>query len=322
MVHSMDTSKKNESVCKKEADEILKYQEKLPELILNILNRCLEKTPDALKNFEPIPSVASAKQIIDLLRKIIFPGYFEHESQNPVNLKYSLGQSVATLFDILAGQVALSFRHDCFRRNMPCLGCTQKGHETALKVLEAIPELQDALKKDVAAAYMGDPAAKSLDEVIFCYPGLFAVFVYRAAHILWLAGVPVLPRTMSEYAHSRTGIDIHPGADIGESFMIDHGTGVVVGETTKIGENVRIYQGVTLGALSVPKEDTDRMRQIRRHPTIEDGVTIYANTTILGGETVIGARSIIGGNVWITESVQPDTMVTMEAPKLAYREAK
>jgi len=287
----------------------------------DILGRCLKKTPDALKNFEPIPSADSVKQIIELLRKIIFPGYFEHENQNPVNLKYSLGQSVAAIFDMLASQIARSFRHDCFRRDMPCLGCTKKGHETALKVLEAIPGLQDALKKDVVAAYTGDPAAKSLDEVIFCYPGLFAIFVYRTAHILWSAGVPVLPRTMCEYAHSKTGIDIHPGADIGESFMIDHGTGVVIGESTKIGDNVRIYQGVTLGALSVPKEDTDKMRKAKRHPTIEGGVTIYANTSILGGKTVIGARSIIGGNVWITESVPPDTMVSMEAPRLAYREA-
>jgi serine O-acetyltransferase len=164
----------------------------------------------------------------------------------------------------------------------------------------------------------GDPAAKSYDEIIFSYPGLFAITVYRMAHKLHELDVPLLPRMMTEYAHSLTGIDIHPGSKIGGSFFIDHGTGVVVGETTEIGNRVRVYQGVTLGALSIARDEADLYRDKKRHPTIEDDVIIYSNATILGGETVIGARSIIGGNVWITESVPPDTKVLLKLPELVY----
>ncbi len=175
------------------------------------------------------------------------------------------------------------------------------------------------LARDIRSAYECDPAAKSFDEIIFSYPGLFAITVYRVAHELHERGVSLIPRIMTEYAHSTTGIDIHPGAHIGESFFIDHGTGVVIGETTKIGDRVRIYQGVTLGALSLPKEEVERLRNERRHPTIEDDVIIYAGVTILGGETVVGARSVIGGNVWITESVPPDTKVFLKKPELVFR---
>ena len=174
------------------------------------------------------------------------------------------------------------------------------------------------LAKDVQAAFEGDPAARHFDEIIFSYPGLFAIAVYRVAHQLHEQGVPLIPRIMTEYAHSRTGIDIHPGVQIGESFFIDHGTGVVVGETTTIGNRVRIYQGVTLGALSLSKEECESLRTKKRHPTIEDDVIIYANATILGGSTVIGARSVIGGNVWITESVPADTIVFLKKPDLVF----
>ena len=176
-----------------------------------------------------------------------------------------------------------------------------------------------ALASDVRAAYEGDPAAKSHDEIIFSYPGLYAISVYRVAHKLFDLGVPMLPRIMTEHAHSITGIDIHPGATIGGRFVIDHGTGVVIGETTRIGKNVRIYQGVTLGALSLSRDNVDRLRGEKRHPTIEDDVIVYSGATILGGATTIGARSVIGGNVWITESVPPDTRVFMETPKLIYK---
>jgi serine O-acetyltransferase len=176
------------------------------------------------------------------------------------------------------------------------------------------------LGKDVLAAREGDPAAKSYDEIIFSYPGLFAIMVYRIAHQLYEQDVPIIPRIMTEYAHSLTGIDIHPGAHIGESFFIDHGTGVVIGETTKIGDRVRIYQGVTLGALSLPRGSVERLRTEKRHPTIEDDVIIYAGATILGGETVIGARSVIGGNVWITESVPSETRVFLKKPELIFKD--
>jgi serine O-acetyltransferase len=187
--------------------------------------------------------------------------------------------------------------------------------------MQELPALRELLATDVRAAYEGDPAAKSYDEIIFSYPGLFAITVYRIAHQLFEQKISLIPRIMSEYAHGLTGIDIHPGAHIGDSFFIDHGTGVVIGETTEIGNHVRLYQGVTLGALSLPRDAGERLRNRKRHPTIEDDVIIYAGATILGGDTVIGARSVIGGNVWITESVPPDTKVFLKRPELVYREA-
>jgi len=197
--------------------------------------------------------------------------------------------------------------------------CEEKGYQETAAFLLTIPTLQGLLTTDVRAAYEGDPAAGSYDEIIFSYPGLFTISVYRVAHELFKQKIPLLPRMMTEYAHSVTGIDIHPGASIGESFFIDHGTGVVIGETSKIGNRVRLYQGVTLGALSLPKDAGELLRGEKRHPTIEDDVIIYSGATILGGDTVIGARSTIGGNVWITESVPPDTRVIMEGPRLTYK---
>ena len=178
------------------------------------------------------------------------------------------------------------------------------------------------LTEDAQAAYDGDPAAKSLDEIVFCYPGVAAISVYRLAHVLHDLGVPLIPRMMTEYAHGKTGIDIHPGARIGHRFFIDHGTGVVIGETTEIGDGVKLYQGVTLGALSFPRDEStgEVVRGHKRHPTIEDEVVIYANATILGGETIIGHHSVIGSSAWLTRSVAPYTTVTIENPRLRYRE--
>ncbi len=192
-----------------------------------------------------------------------------------------------------------------------------------MRFLEAIPDLRRILAEDVQAAFEGDPAAKSPDEIVFCYPGVGAVTVYRLAHELHRLGVPLIPRMMTEYAHGKTGIDIHPGATIGRRFFIDHGTGVVIGETTQIGDNVKLYQGVTLGALSFPRDEKtgEIVRDAKRHPTIEDGVVIYANATILGGDTVIGHHSVIGSSAWLTRSIAPFTTVTIENPRLRYREA-
>ncbi len=220
---------------------------------------------------------------------------------------------------MLSEQISLSIRHDCFRYDQPCTDCEENGHKIALELLEEIPRIRRILATDVKASYEGDPAAKSFDEIIFSYPGIFAIAVYRVAHQLFKAGVPLLPRIMTEHAHSVTGIDIHPGAEIGESFVIDHGTGVVIGETTNIGKNVRIYQSVTLGALSIPRNAGDEFRGKKRHPTIEDDVIIYSGATILGGDTIIGARSVIGGNVWLTQSIPPDTTVALESPRLTYK---
>ena len=224
------------------------------------------------------------------------------------------------MFQLLSDQIAFAIRHDCRRFDLPCTGCEARGQSAAIEFLREIPALQTMLAKDIDAAYEGDPAAKYHDEIIFSYPGLFTVTVYRIAHKLHGLGVPLIPRIMSEYAHCQTGIDIHPAVEIGESFFIDHGTGVVIGETAIIGNGVRLYQGVTLGALSLRKEECEALRDRKRHPTLEDDVIIYANATILGGSTVIGARSIIGGNVWLTESVPPDTTVFLKKPELVFRE--
>src|SRR4029077_1341279 len=192
--------------------------------------------------------------------------------------------------------------------------------QKTIELLRRLPDIRYILEDDVESAYLGDPAAKGHYEIIFCYPGLEAVTVYRLAHELLLLGVPLIPRMMTEVAHSKTGIDIHPGARIGPGFFIDHGTGVVIGETCDIGRNVKLYQGVTLGALSFPRDAAGNIiRGMKRHPTLEDDVVIYANATILGGDTVIGHHAVIGSNVWITQSVAPHTSVAMEKPSLRFR---
>ena len=306
-------------LCTQEAGLVSAYREKLPEIAEDIIHICDEVKCFTHVEFDPIPSRETVVSIINQFREIVFPGYFSNEKLDPVNLKFSLGQVVSRFFDSLSQQVALSVRHECFRHNRPCARHTEKGYEAALEVLRAIPELRKTLAADVQAAYDGDPAAKSHDEIIFSYPGMYALTVYRLAHQLHQMGVPLLPRIMTEYAHSHTGIDIHPGAHIGKRFVIDHGTGVVIGETTEIGDNVRIYQGVTLGALSLPREMVSELRHKKRHPTIEDNVIIYSGATILGGQTVIGANTTIGGNVWLTESVPANTRVMLETPKLVYK---
>jgi serine O-acetyltransferase len=314
-----DDMKKLEEACNIEAEEELNFRQKLPAVADRIIDHCGNGECFTHVAYEPIPSREAVIHIIMKFREMIFPGYFSATKLDPVNLRYNMGQLVSVVFDELSEQIAHSIRHDCFRYDKRCLQCTEEGNRIALAVLEAIPEIRSTIATDVRAAYDGDPAAKSNDEIIFSYPGIFAIMVYRIAHVLNNCNVPLLPRIMTEYAHSVTGIDIHPGARIDERFVIDHGTGVVIGETTQIGKNVRIYQGVTLGALSLPKDAGEKLRGKKRHPTIEDDVIIYAGSTILGGDTVIGARSVVGGNVWVTESVPPDTKVLLENPRLVYR---
>jgi serine O-acetyltransferase len=316
----MDTrNQPSDAACKLEVESGARLRERLPEVAEKIIRNCNDKECFTHTDYEPIPSKQSVIEIIEKAQEVIFPGYFTREKIDPVNLRYYMGQAVSNLFDMLSEQVTLSIRHDCFRYDRPCSECRDRGHDVALDLLESIPEIRRMLATDVRAAYDGDPAAKSTDEIIFSYPGIFAIMVYRIAHCLYDLSVPLLPRIMTEYAHSITGIDIHPGARIGERFCIDHGTGIVVGETTEIGQNVRVYQGVTLGALSLPKDAGEKLRGKKRHPTIEDEVIIYSNATILGGETVIGAQSVIGGNVWITKSVPPGTRVTIEPAHQLYR---
>jgi serine O-acetyltransferase len=272
-----------------------------------------------------LPSRDAIIHFIDLLRQIVFPGYFGKQGLTTENVPYRVGELVIQATDILYDQVrcCLRYREGLAGDNGNTKGCADCDAEAAQIVatfLDRIPQVRKVLATDVQAAFDGDPAAQSTDETIFCYPGLFSIFVQRFAHEFYNLKVPLLPRIMTEYAHSRTGIDIHPGARLGESFFIDHGTGVVIGETTQIGKNVKLYQGVTLGALAPAFGQA--LRGQKRHPSIEDDVTIYAGATILGGETVIGKGAIIGGNVFITSSVPPHNTVTAEAPKLQYRDRR
>jgi serine O-acetyltransferase len=266
----------------------------------------------------PRPSFAAAKEIISLTRQIIFPGFFDpQQPSTELNVKFSIGQTLNKLFACLTREICAALRHDHVRYNSLCVNCYQKGRQTAMEIISLLPNLREIMASDVVATKDGDPAAGNhLDQIILCYPGLFATLVYRLAHELWIRDVPFVPRILTEYAHSRSGIDIHPGATIGKSFFIDHGTGVVIGETTIIGERVRLYQGVTLGALSLPRDAGERLKGKKRHPTLEDDVIVYSGATILGGETVIGTRSVIGGNVWLTESIPPDTKVFIKKPEL------
>jgi serine O-acetyltransferase len=306
--------------CKNETETTASSYNAVPEIV----NKLLESSPtddnvDHLKPV-PIPSRSAVAWIVEHARRLIFHGYFSEITIAPVHQEYRLGRKVTEVLESVTRQIILAYQHDCYRHDLPCSNCRELGRESALKFIQSLPELREILYTDVQAALDGDPAAKSYDEVIFSYPGLFAVTVYRMAHRLYELEIPLLPRMMTEHAHSLTGIDIHPGAKIGHKFFIDHGTGVVVGETTEIGNRVRLYQGVTLGALSVPKHEGQQLKDKKRHPTVQDDVIIYSNTTILGGETVIGARSVIGGNIWITESVPPDTKVLLKKPELIYRE--
>lgn len=250
----------------------------------------------------PNRSVITA--IIRSLRRIMFPGYFGSETLAGTSPDYFIGNTVMELKNALCGQLvaALTYQNP---DGLTDAAIEARAEEICVRFFDRLPDVQNLLLKDVQAAFDGDPAAGSKEEVIFSYPGLFAIFVYRFAHELYVQHVPFIPRIMTEHAHSRTGIDINAGAEIGEYFFMDHGTGIVIGETTVIGRNVKLYQGVTLGARFVEKELTG----VKRHPTIEDNVIIYAGSTILGGDTVVGHDTVIGGNVWLTESVPPHSTV-------------
>jgi serine O-acetyltransferase len=305
--------------CKAEVVASERYREEIPGIVNALISSSGREDCFAHISPEPIPSREATIAVIERARRILYPGYFIHTRVDNINLAYYFGQEATAFFEALSEQITLAIRHECLRYNKPCTFCEERGQAAAVAFMHRIPGLRTMLGKDVRAAFEGDPAAKGYDEIIFSYPGLFAITVYRVAHELFEQDVPLLPRMMTEYAHSMTGIDIHPGAQIGESFFIDHGTGVVIGETTLIGNRVRIYQGVTLGALSVPRNEVERLRNRKRHPTIEDDVIIYSGATILGGNTVIGSRSVIGGNVWLTESVSSDTHVYLKRPELVFK---
>ncbi len=265
-----------------------------------------------------LPSHQRIVETLEAIRRLIFPGYFGQKELTETNLRAHVEHLVAEIREDLEEEINACLCTD--RRCGDCETpecCALEAENMAVGFLGRIPAIRDMLALDAQAAYDGDPAAKSIDEVIYCYPGFYAVTVYRIAHELLVLGVPLMPRILCEYAHSVTGTDIHPGAKIGRSFFIDHATGVVIGETTEIGDNVKIYQGVTLGARSFPKDERGKViKGYKRHPTIMDNVTIYPNATILGGKTVVGSGVTVGGNTYVTESIEADTLVRQETPRL------
>ncbi|MEO1496872.1 MAG: serine O-acetyltransferase [Planctomycetota bacterium] len=273
----------------------------------------------------PLPSYDEVVVAIHDLMEILYPGYRRREGLHRANITYYVGDIIDRLHDRLTQQIGRALRHDAMRAGVvgDCESAEDYealGQAKTMLFLDRLPELRHTLATDVEAAYDGDPACKGADEVIFCYPGLEAITVHRLANLLYELDIPFIPRMMAEWSHGRTGIDIHPGATIGPYFFIDHGTGVVIGETCRIGEHVKLYQGVTLGALSFAKDsDGNLVRDQKRHPTIEDRVVVYANATILGGETTVGHDAVIGSSVWITRSVDPHSTVLLEKPRLRVR---
>ena len=270
---------------------------------------------------DPNRRMPSRNAIIDILkdmRNIMFPGYFTDGAQTSLDASYFIGNTVLRAEEKMVQQVRLALHF----RDGEALSpgeIDKRAHEVSAAMLCKLPSIQKMLYKDVQAAFDGDPAAQSKEEIIYSYPGFFAIWVYRIAHELYQLDVPLIPRIMTEYAHSRTGVDINAGATIGEYFFIDHATGVVIGETTVIGDHVKIYQGVTLGALST--RGGQRLAGVRRHPTIEDNVTIYANACVLGGETVVGANSVIAGSAFVTSSIPPHSRVSVKDQEVNVRQS-
>ncbi|NGM18218.1 serine O-acetyltransferase [Xiamenia xianingshaonis] len=273
------------------------------------------------------PSRRSIEWVIKELRRVMFPGYFGEEMLSPqTSPAYFIGETLMQIERVLRDQLILALAYTAPERDLaqgdPCdgvmpPGVCERASEVCNVFFDALPDVQRVLLTDVQALFEGDPAAGSKEEVIFTYPGLYAIYVHRIAHVLYEQGVPIIPRVMTELAHSDTGIDIGAGAQIGEYFFIDHGTGVVIGETTTIGNNVKIYQGVTLGALST--RGGQRLAGVKRHPTIEDNVTIYSNASVLGGETVIGEGSVIAGSTFVTFSVPPHSRVSVKEQEITVR---
>lgn len=299
------------------------------------LETAIDAVVESYDEGRPIDNLESAalpnkRAVIEALRElqpVLFAGFYATRALSRDNLRHTIAEHLYRAHDLLVEQIERALNYEAWlgrksRANSeapdaagvpgpqvprrPAAPCPGSGEDVVLSLFDALPEIRRLLDGDLQAAFEGDPSSESIDEVVFSYPSVAALTAYRVAHRLWEEGVPLLPRILTEHAHSRTGIDIHPGATIGERFFIDHGTGVVIGETAVIGDDVKLYQNVTLGALSVPRDRGDRRK---RHPTLEDEVTVYSGATILGGDTVIGRGSIIGGNVWITKSVAPGSKI-------------
>ena len=271
-----------------------------------------------------LPSKREIIAILDELEEVIFPGFAKRKIIDFENVQYFVGNIISKIYAELTIQVKQAFLFTCKKNSVKCKTCDadKKATDAVAHLIKKLPKIRKKVKTDVNAAFDGDPAAKSFEEIILSYPGIYAIIVYRIAHELYKKNVPLIPRIMSEYAHSKVGIDIHPGAQIGEYFFIDHGTGVVIGETAILGKGVKIYQGVTLGALSFPKDEKGNIiRDNKRHPTLEDDVTVYSGATVLGDIT-LGKGSLIGGNVWLTKSIEPNTVVTISDPELRIKTKK
>ena len=269
-----------------------------------------------------LPVRGEILQILDLLFEVLFPGHTGKRTVTKSNIKFIVGDILCQIYTELSEQIERAYLYQCKIDKCEGCDCRTMAENVTQHLLTQLPKIRQMLKGDVGAAFDGDPAAKSYEEIVISYPCITAIATYRIAHELYLKQVPLVPRIMSECAHSKTGIDIHPGAKIGKNFFIDHGTGVVIGETTIIGDKVKIYQGTTLGAMSFPKDERGRIiKGGKRHPTIEDNVTIYAEATILG-DIIIGKNSVIGGNVWIKESVPAGVTVTVANTDLVYTRHK
>ncbi|MBN1245335.1 serine acetyltransferase [Candidatus Bathyarchaeota archaeon] len=314
-------------------DTLLKNNEKmdkkgfetgLPELVDNVIESY--ETFGGMDHLEgkDLPSKKVVIEVLEDLFTVLFPGYLGKEDVTKVNIRYFLGNTLTSVYTRLTNEVERSLKYICRKINeCPHDVCQKRAQVVVGELLENIPEIRSLINGDIEAAYNGDPAAVSIEEVILSYPCVLAIATYRIAHELYLRGVPLIPRIMSEHVHSLTGIDIHPGAKIGKNFFIDHGTGVVIGETAEIGDNVKLYQGVTLGALSFPKDEKGQVIKGRkRHPTIGNNVVIYSGATLLGPDAVVGDNVVIGGNVWVTAPVAAGTKITIARPELKYKKKK
>ncbi|MHC1724342.1 MAG: serine O-acetyltransferase EpsC [Aminipila sp.] len=289
-----------------------KFKQNVQDIVEDITANYLTEELFLAKDCVTLPDRSVIINLLKELRTIMFPGYFGTDRLDCTLAPYYIGQKLATVFDGLSTQIELGLS---YMNNGKSQEITEQAETITVEFLKELSKIQKVLLTDIQAAYDGDPAAGSKEQIIFSYPGLYAIYVYRMAHELYIRNVPFIPRIMTEYAHSRTGIDINAGATIGKYFFIDHGTGVVIGETTIIGDNVKLFQGVTIGALST--RGGQALAGVKRHPTIEDNVTIYSGASILGGKTVIGHDCVIGGSAFITKSIAPHTKVSIKSPELS-----
>ncbi len=299
--------------------------ERLPDIVTKLVNNIHEFPEIRRLGNVILPSHDAIVSMLENLRQLVFPGYFGLQGLTAENLPYRIGELVLELTNTMYEQIRCCLRYregkaPDEKSDPTCEECDREAARITSVFFDRLSLVREMMASDVHAFFDSDPAAQTTDETILSYPGLYAIMIQRLAHELFLLNVPLLPRIMTEHAHSKTGIDMHPGARLGKSFFIDHGTGIVIGETTVIGNNVKIYQGVTLGALAPAYGQA--LRGQKRHPTIEDDVVIYAGATILGGETVIGRGAVIGGNVFVTQSVPSQNQVVAEPPKLKYRDRR